>query len=157
MDDMYARARQILDGLREVELIISQLYQYFSQSFPSDRVFWGILAEEEAVHASMVGDLKTALLQNGWSFEVGKISLAALITFRLGISGQVDRLRKGELGRRNAFFIARDVEKTLIENRYYDLIRSDNKDYQSIQDKIRRETEAHLQKLENYILTLFPL
>jgi hypothetical protein len=157
MDDMYARARQVLDGLREIELIVAQLYRHFSHAFPSDRVFWETLAEEEESHAAMVTDLKTALLRNGWSFELSKVNLAALNTFRLGIIGQIDRLRKGELGRRNAFFIARDFEKTVIENRYYDLIRSDSKDYQAIQDKIRKETEAHLQKLENYILTLFPV
>ena len=157
MDDMYTRARQVLDGLREVELIVAELYRLFSRSFPSDRVFWENLAGEEEDHAAMVSELKTILLRNGWSFEVGKISLPAMNTFRLGIIGQIDRLRKGGLGRRNAFLIARDFERTLIENRYYDLIRSDNKDYQAIQDKIRKETEAHLQELENYILTLFPV
>ncbi len=157
MDDMYARARQVLDGLREVELSVAQLFRHFSRVFPSDRVFWETLAGDEESHAAMVGDLKTALLENGWSFELGEISLPALNTVRLGIIGQIDRLRRGEIGRRNAFFIARDFEKTLIENHYYDLIRSDNKDYQVIQDKIRKETEAHLQKLENYILTLFPV
>jgi hypothetical protein len=157
MDDLYARAQQVLDGLREVELIVAQLYRHFSRCFPSDRVFWETLAGEEESHAAMVDDLKTALLQNGWSFEVEKINLSVLNTFRLGIIWQIDRLRKGELGRRKAFFIARDFEKTLIENRYYELIRSDNKDYQSTQDKIRKETEAHLQKLENYIVTLFPV
>lgn len=157
MDDMYSRARQVLDGLREIELIVAELYRHFSHAFPSDRVFWQTLAGDEESHAAMVSDLKTTLMQNGWSFEVGKVSLAALNTFRLGIIGQIDRLRKGELGRRNALFVARDFERTLIENGYYELIRSDNKDYKEIQDRIRKETEVHLQKLENYILTLFPV
>jgi hypothetical protein len=157
MDDMYARARLLLDGLREIELIVAGLYRHFSHSFPSDRIFWETLAGDEENHAAWISDLKTTLLRNGWSFEVGTISLAALNTSRLGIIRQIDRLRKGELGRRNAFFIARDFERTMIENRYYELIRSDNKDYRAVQDKIRKETEAHLQKLENYILTLFPV
>jgi len=157
MDDMYAKARLVLDGLREIELIVAELYRHFSHSFPSDRIFWETMAGDEANHAAWIDDLKTALFRNGWSFEVGKISLASLNTFRLGIVRQIDRLRKGEMGRRNAFFIARDFERTLIENRYFELIRSDNKDYQAVQDKIRKETEVHLQKLQNYILTLFPM
>jgi len=156
MDDLYTRARRVLDGLREIELIVAELYRHFSHAFPSDRVFWQTMAGDEESHAAMVSDLKTTLLQNGWSFEVAKISLAALHNFRLGISGQIERLRRGEIGRRNALFIARDFEKTIMEYRLYDTIRSDNKDYQAIRDRIRKETEAHLQRLDNYIMTLFP-
>jgi 1,2-phenylacetyl-CoA epoxidase catalytic subunit len=156
MEDMYQKAGQILDILREIELVVAELYKRFSRSFVQDRVLWENLSEDEESHAVMVAELKNTLLKNGSPFELGKINIPALSTYRQGIEGQLGRLERGELRRQNAFFIARDFEKTLIEHRFYDSIRSENPEYRAIQEKISRETEFHLQKLENYIKTLFP-
>ncbi len=156
MDDMYARAEQVLDFLRDIELVVAELYRRFSRSFAQDRVIWEDLSQDEEGHAAMVTELKNTLLKNGSPFEVGKINLAALGTYRQGIEDHLGRLQRGEVGRQNALFIARDFERTLIEHRFYEAIRSDNPEYRSIQAKIRKETELHLQKLENYIRTLFP-
>lgn len=156
MDDMYRKAEQILDALRQIELVVAELYKRFSRSFVQDRVLWENLSRDEENHAVLVDELKRTLLKNGSPFELGKISLVALSTYRQGVEIQLNRLGRGELRRQNAFFIARDFEKTLIERRFYDSIHSQNPEYRQIQENIRRETETHLQKLENTIKTLFP-
>ena len=153
---MYLKAGQILDMLREIELIMAELYRRFSHIFVQDRVFWEDLSRDEESHAGMVTELKNTLLRNGSPFEVGKMNLFALSTYRQGIKSQLSRLQRGELERQNALFIARDFEKTLIEHSFYESIQSKNPEYRAIRDKIRKETEFHLQKLENYIKTLFP-
>jgi 1,2-phenylacetyl-CoA epoxidase catalytic subunit len=157
MEDMYLKAGQILDLLREIELIMAELYRRFSHFFVQDRVFWEDLSQDEESHAVMVTELKNTLLRNGSPFEVGKLNLFALGTHRQGLESQLIRLQRGELERRNALFIARDFEKTLIEHNFYESIRSANPEYRAILDKILKENEFHLQKLENYIKTLFPL
>ncbi|MGB7296231.1 MAG: hypothetical protein WBC70_11635 [Candidatus Aminicenantales bacterium] len=153
---MYTKAGQILDFLREIELIVADLYRRFSRSFVEDRVIWEDLSQDEESHACMVTELKNTLLKNGSPFEIGRINLAVLNTYRQGIERQIERLQNGELGRRNALFIARDFERTLIEHRFYESIKSNNPEYRTIQARIQKETELHLQKLENYIRTLFP-
>lgn len=157
MEDMYWKAGQILDALHEIELIVAELYRRFSHSFVQDRVFWENLSQDEESHAVMVTELKNTLLKNGSAFELGKINFLALNTYRQGIESQLGRLQRGELRRQSAFFIARNFEKTRIEHHFYELIRSENPDYLAILDKILKENEFHLQKLENYIKTLFPL
>ncbi len=156
MEDIYAQAGQILDSLQSIELVVAELYRRFAVSFAEDRVIWEDLSQDEEGHATMVSELKSVLLKNGSPLEVERTNLAALGTYRKGIEDQIDRLRRGELGRQKALFIARDFERTLVERRFYDLIRSANPEYRTIQEKIRKETELHLQKLENYIRTLFP-
>lgn len=156
MEDLFSKAGQILDVLREIELTVAELYRRFSLTFPLDRIFWQDLSQDEENHADMVVELKNALLKNGYPFKVGRINLSILQTYCQGLASQMDRLRRGELARGSAFFIARDFEKTLVEHRFYDSIRSENKDYQVLQARIQKETELHLQKLENYIKILFP-
>jgi len=155
MEDMYQKAGQILDLLRQVELVVAELYRRFSRSFVQDRAFWEALSRDEENHAAMVEELKTTLLKNGFPFALGKISLVALSTYRQGVESQLNRLEKGEIQRQNAFYIARDFERTLIERSFYDMIRSEKPEYKALQEKIRRETEFHLQKLESTIKMLF--
>jgi 1,2-phenylacetyl-CoA epoxidase catalytic subunit len=157
MEDMYRNAEQILDFLRDIELVVAELYRRFSRFFAEDRVIWEDLSQDEEGHAKMVTELKRTLLKNGSPFEVGKINIASLTTYRRGIENNLSRLQRGELGRQNALFIARDFERTLIEHHFYESIRSDSPEYRAIRDKIQKETELHLQKLENYIRTLFPI
>jgi hypothetical protein len=156
MDDMFRRAGEILDGLREIELIVADLYLRFAAAFAADRIFWHDLALDEQKHAELASELKAALLRNGAPFEVGKLNAPALATFRQGVGQQMIRLGRGEISRRSALFIARDLERTLVEHCFYQAIRSENPDYITSRGQIEQETEAHLQKLENYILTLFP-
>lgn len=156
MEDMYWKAGQILDLLQDIELAVAALYRSFSNTFVQDRVFWEDLSKDEEAHAVMVNDLRSTLLKNGSSFELGKVNFTALGTYRQGVLRQLNRLERGELHRQNAFFIALDFEKTLIEHGFYESIRSENPEYRAIQEKIRVGTESHLQKLENYIKTLFP-
>src|SRR4030042_4109290 len=157
MEDMYWKAGQILDTLHQIELIVAELYRRFSHSFVQDRVFWENLSQDEESRAVRVTELKNTRLKNGSPFELGKINLLGLSTYRQRVESQLGRLKRGELRRQNAFFIARDLEKSLIERRFYESIRSENPEYRAIQEKIRKETEFHLQKLENYIKTLFLL
>src|SRR4030042_3997908 len=135
---------------------MAELYRRFSRFFVQDRVFWEDLSQDEEGHAVMVTELKNTLLRNGSPFEVGKINLLALSTYRQGIKSKSSRLERGKLRRQNAFFIARDFAKPLIEHSFYESIRSANPEYRAILDKILKENEFHLQKLENYIKTLFP-
>jgi len=104
----------------------------------------------------MVSELKDALLRNGAPFEVARLNSAILVTFRQGIEQQSMRLQRGEISRRTALFIARDLEKSLVEGSFFDAIRSEKPGFCMVQEKIRRETEGHLERLQNYILTLFP-
>src|SRR4030042_5558588 len=102
MEDMYLRAGQILDMLREIELIMAELYRRFSRFFVQDRVFWEDLSEDEEGHAVMVTELKNTLLRNGSPFEVGKINLLALSTYRQGLKIQLSRLQRGKLRRQTS-------------------------------------------------------
>lgn len=155
-NDMFHRAGMILDEMQAVELATADMYRRFAASFATDRIFWQDLAEEEEGHAAMVCVLKAALLRNGAPFEITSLNSAVLSTFRQGIEMQSMRLQRGEIGRRTALFIARDLERTLIERSFFDAIRSEKPDYCLVQEQIRRETEGHLEKLQNYILTIFP-
>jgi hypothetical protein len=154
--DIYLQAGLIFDELRALELAAADMYRRFAASFPADRIFWQNLAEDEDGHAVLIEELKTVLLKNGAPFEIIWPSLPALAAFRQGVEQQSLRLQHGVIGRRAALFIARDLERTLIERSVYGAVRSGKPEFRMVQEKIRRETSGHLERLQNYILTIFP-
>ena len=154
--DIYLLAGLIFDELGAVELAAADMYRRFAASFPADRIFWQSLAEDEDSHAVLVAKLKAILLKNGAPFEIVGPGSAVLAAFRQSVEQQSWRLQRGEISRRAALFIARDLERTVIERNFYGAVKSGKPEFRMVKEKIRRETEGHLERLQNYLLTIFP-
>lgn len=151
MEEKPNAACRILDALREIEFLIADLYGRFALSFAEDRELWEGLKREEEGHAALADSLKGLLREADVPAALGKVHLAALETYKKGLDYQIGRLGRGELGRKNALFIARDLERTLVERMYYDLLRGGDADSESVKERIRSETESHFGRLEEYI------
>lgn len=142
---------EILSLMREIELAVADLYRRFAASFPQDRAFWEDLVRDEEGHAETVTALRLHLEKSEVPVAAGRVNLATLGTYRKGLEYQIGRLKKGELNRKSALFIARDLEKTLVERAFYAAVKSDDPEYRALRERIESETEAHLRKLEDHI------
>lgn len=151
MTDEAARAVEVLEAMRGLELLVAELYRGFAVAFPEDRALWEGLVREEEGHAAALAELKAAVGRCGDRVEQAKANPAALATYRKGVEDQIGRLRKGGLFRTAALFIARDLERTLIERKYFDIVACDDAEFRSVRDRIESETRSHLGKLESYI------
>ncbi len=155
MDAKENRGTQVLGTLKEIELLIAELYRRFAAAFAEDLELWESLSREEEGHAALAEGLRVVLEgQDVAPDALDKIHLAALETYKKGIEYQLGRLDRGEIVRRNALFIARDLEKTLVERMYYDLIKGAGTGAAEAAIRIQAETESHFGKLEAYIASL---
>jgi hypothetical protein len=155
MDAKEDRTAQVLGTLREIELLVGELYRRFASAFAMDRELWEGLSREEEGHAALAEALRTMLASSGGApAALDKVHLAALETYKKGIEYQLARLRRGEIVRRSALFIARDLEKTLVERMYYDLVKGAGTDAAEVASRIQSETESHLGRLEARIASL---
>ena len=144
-------ALQVLALLGEIELLVADLYRGFAGAFPEDRALWEAMAAEEEVHAALVESLRRFAGPEAMPFASGKINLASLGTYKKGLEYHMGRLRQGGLNRRSALFIARDLEKTLVERAFYEFVESDDPEIRAIRGRIEGETEGHLGRLEEHI------
>lgn len=151
MEDKRAVLARLMDAMREIELLVADLYRRFALAFPQDRALWEDLSRDEIGHASTVTALKGLLERSELPAESGRANLAALGTYRKGLEYQIGRLRSGDLSRKTALFVARDLEKTLVERAFYASIKSDDPHYRALQERVESETVAHLRKLEDHI------
>ena len=154
MIDEKAMAGQVLDVLRGIELLVAELYRRFARYFPKDRQLWEGLCADEEGHAAAAAELKTLLPRDRAPSIHGRTNLAALETYKKGLEYHFHRLERGEINRTKALFTARDIEKTLVEKAFYELVRSDSQDYRAGQARIDGETRSHLERLESYIASV---
>lgn len=155
MADHPAQAAALLDALREIELLIADLYREFAQAFPEDEALWNELSRDEEAHALLAAKLKAMRGDLELPASVCKLHLAALGTYRKGLEYQLERLKRGELGRQSAMSIARDLERTLVERTSYDLVEGEDEGTRAATGRLRTETRSHLAKIEAAIIRTF--
>jgi hypothetical protein len=60
-----------------------------------------------------------------------------------GIQWNIQRLRKREITEQNMLFIARDLERSILENQYAQIIKGDNSGFQALMKEIVSDTVDH--------------
>lgn len=149
-------AHNVLDELAEIESRLADYYEKCAEAFITDREIWMGLQIDEQSHAELVVELKSIMIHQPEAFELGRVGLPALKTYKKGIEEQIVRLDRREILRKNALFIARDFENTLIEKAFYTALHCGLPEYLELVGRIDSETERHRQKLDAYIKD-FPL
>lgn len=153
-DERTVLAEQVLDALREIELLVADLYRRFARFFSKDRELWESLSRDEEGHAAAAAELKGLVAGAEAPKTAGRTNIAALSTYKKGLEYHVHRLERGEINRTKALFTARDIERTLVERAFYDLVQSDQPGFKAGQARVSGETKSHLEKLEEYIASL---
>ena len=66
----------------------------------------------------------------------------------------VERMKNRELTREQLLIIARDIENSLIENKFYELVRSKNEEFLKLIKEIKQQTMVHKSQLEERLKQL---
>ncbi len=154
-EHQYQIVLQMMDQLKAVESALARFYSICASSFPQDKDLWDGLARDEEEHARLVDELRQIVTERRAECAPEKFNPALLNTYLFGIKAEVDRLKKGEMGRRQALNIAKDYEHTLVENKFFKVIQSPLAEYEQISRRIEQETQAHFQRLLRYFQEKF--
>ncbi len=147
-----------LDMMMKLELAMADLYRACSEVFLVHREFWTEMHAAENKHAAHLKRVKAMLAERPGRFELGRpFKLGAIQTIIGGIRWDMERLRNRELGLRNMLYISRDLEKSMLESSYWEIIKSDDPQFLSHVAEIVEETHGHHQSLEEKISKLSPV
>ena len=145
---------EIIEGIRQHKLSLSKMYQQFAKSHPDHNQFWSHMAHEEAMHARWIESL-------GQYYQMGQIGVSelklnhqVLKTAISHIEKQTDASRNGNLPLLNAVSIALDIEKSMIDNKFFEVFDLADVKYDRIRTGLKKETAKHRQHLENLFLEL---
>ena len=82
-------------------------------------------------------------------FEKGRpFNIFAVQTMITGIRNNIEKLKKGEIREDKAIMIARDIEQSFIEFRYSEIVKTADIEYNTLVQKIVKETAQHKTKID---------
>jgi hypothetical protein len=142
----------ILKTLADFELAASELYRTCSQVLDVDKEFWKDMQQAELKHVKNVNRMTDIVSAKPGDYTAGHVfSPAAVQTTISGIKANIQRLVKREIAGRNMFFIARDLEQSMLERNYTEIVRTHDPEFQSLMKEMLADTISHRDQLDRKI------
>ncbi|MFA6318176.1 MAG: hypothetical protein WC943_12240 [Elusimicrobiota bacterium] len=144
-----------LGVLAEAEEAVAGLYKVFAEKDASEQAFWSGLVNQETAHAHNMRSMARMLEANPSAYLPGRpFNIAAIQTFIRGIKENIARAVKGEISAHNAFFVAKDIEGSILENRIHEIVRTDDPEFRKLIDVIVGQTAEHDAEMKKKIAAL---
>lgn len=142
----------VLGKMKEHELAMAEFYMACSQVWSVDKEFWTDMEKSEMKHAQNLEKIAKFLSERPESFHPGRpFKMVAIQTAISGIRSDIERLKKGEFPLYKTLFTARDLEQSIIESKYGEVIKTDDIEFRSLMSEVVSDTRSHLDQLTRKI------
>lgn len=144
--------QRIMAMMADLELKISEFYRECGDFWKQEKDFWASLEKDELSHAQLVQKMADILLARPERFEENRPFNPASITVALaGIQNNLQKLREGQLQGLGLLSIAQDMEKSLLETKPGEILKTKDMEYQNLLRTIESQTHTHRRKLAQKI------
>ena len=137
----------ILGALKEHELAIANLYNVYAEIFPECKDLWMELSREELQHANWLDTLQAGIEESSEDFIVDRFPLKAIEHSIDYVKQLAAKAHQPEFILINALSTALQLEKALIENKYFEVFEGDSKHTKRTLDRLAQCTQIHYEKL----------
>lgn len=150
------KIKQLLELMCRAELAGAEFYKECAAVCGSeDSAFWNQLVNSECRHSQNIDRMKEIVTNKSELFEIGRLfNPVALQTFIKGINENTTKIKSGIIKPYKAYFYAYDIERSLIENKYQELLKTKDIEYNTLVKEIMNETVDHNRKLNEKIRNL---
>jgi rubrerythrin len=139
----------ILTVMKEYELTAAKLYHACKEIWIVDEAFWAEMEREEMKHSGNIDRMIERISKNPERFELGQpFKLPAVRTSIDGVKWNMERLKKKEITKERMLFVCRDLEQTMIESRYAEIVKTSDDTFQSLVNEIVSDTLSHHDRLD---------
>ena len=139
---------ELIQEIIKHELNLEKMYEQFAKSHPNHQQFWSELAREEAMHAKWIKSLARAYKNGHIVSSDFKLNHLAVKTSISHLEKQTEASKNGNLSLLKAVSMAMDIEKSMIENKFFEIFDLAHSNHDRIRAKLEKETYKHRQKLE---------
>jgi hypothetical protein len=135
---------KVLEAMIQCELLLSDLYKQCADAWTEDQALWNNLALAEIRHADNIQKMKDVVNKKHESFALGRpFNLIALNTVAAGLKDTTRRLTLGEFSREKMLVMARDIEQSIIESNYAEIVKTADIEYNALMKDILSQTREH--------------
>jgi hypothetical protein len=137
----------IIGAMMQHEQALARLYEFYAEKFLECKDFWADLSREEIQHANWLDALQAEIEDGSEDFVVERFSLATLEHSLNYVRELRARAKESNFLLMNALSTALQLEKALIENKYFEVLGGDNAETKRTLDKLAQSTKIHYEKL----------
>lgn len=135
---------EVLEAMIQYELFLSDFYQHCADRWTEDQELWDNLVLAEIRHADNIKKMKDIIIKKQEGFAIGRpFNLIALNTAAAGLKDNTRRLTLGELSREKTLFIAKDIEQSVLESNYGEIVKTADVEYNTLMKAILSQTHEH--------------
>jgi len=96
--------------------------------------------------------MREIIVKKQEKFDVGRpFNLIALNTAFSGLKDSVRRIANGELSRMKILVLARDIEQSVLESHYGEVVKTNDIEYQTLMKEILSQTYEHKAAIQKKI------
>ena len=147
---MSARTDQLeaLGVLAAHEAAMADFYSALAARFPERTDLFSTLASAERDHARRITDFAALVSAGKVRADPSRFPAAALFASLDYIREEVGRAEAPGMTLSEALFVAHELEETLIESRYYEVVEGDSAELKELVERLSRELAEHRAVLE---------
>lgn len=140
--------QRAIDIMIRHENEMNELYTAYAKKFPEARAFWEEIAMEEEAHAATVEQIGRSIEGGLAFFEKDRFKTPAIALSLVYINDKIKEAKNKEITLFHALTVALDIERSLIENAYFQLADEDSESLRHILTSLQLGAEAHLKKVQ---------
>ena len=137
-----------IDLLKKHEEAINQLYDTFAWNFPDHGTFWASLSGDELHHATMINTLIPKIREGSVDFNENRFKIEAIQNSLNYIEDILATASEGDMSHTNALSIALDIERGMIEKKFFTAFDEDSADLMHVLSVLEAETRKHVESIE---------
>lgn len=146
------RISRVLDVMGQYERALSDFYRRCADTWTEEQPFWRNLADAESQHAENIQKMLEILQNKQDRFEVGRpFNAIALNTAMAGLKENTSRLTAGAYSCEKMLIMARDIEQSILESNYAEIVKTADLEYQELMKVILSQTREHKKIIQEKI------
>lgn len=146
------RITKVLDSMIQYELILSDFYKQCADTWTEDQAFWQNLAHAELHHAENMQRMREIIIKKQETFEAGRpFNPIAVNTAMTGLKDYTNKLTSGAFSCERMLIIARDIEQSILESHYTEIVKTADLEYQTLINAILSQTYEHKKIIQEKI------
>jgi rubrerythrin len=155
--DVTNTALDALDLLTEHELAIGRLYQAYASRFPEQKDFWTRLSQDEQQHAQWLDAIRLKAQRPSSNLAVDRFPAAAIEHSIRYVGSLIEGTAQPDLTADNALSHAFHLEESLLENRYFEVFRSDSTEIGSTLARLAQAARLHFEQVRRALENAGPM
>ena len=150
-----ARTLEALKLMAEAEEAVGEFYRACANVPGEDRSFWLQTAGEEDTHKKSVQKMEEMISRNPENFSLRRpFNAAATRTFVSFIRQNTGALKQDKIPRGKLLFVAKDIERSLLELAYFEIVKTTDPGYEKTLKEILTQTAEHKNRIEQKIAAI---